>query len=270
MPCMKVIWVDVCFAINFCADYFICLLAARLCAAPLRRGRYAAAALFGAIYAVAALFFGAAAASGAGRLAAAAVMCALAFWGERGFARLCAAFFAVSAALGGGIWALARGAGGELRLSPALLAGSFALTWAALGLLLRGSVRKREREIVPAELCFLGKRAQLRALVDTGNSLTDPITAEHVMVVAPDALRPILGDYLSIFTLSDAADVLQAADAVPALRGTLRLVPYSAVGSKGMLVAFRPDALTVAGRERRDILAALSPSASGDGFEAII
>jgi hypothetical protein len=46
---MRIVWVDVCFAINFCADYLICLLAARFCGAPLKRGRYALAALFGGV-----------------------------------------------------------------------------------------------------------------------------------------------------------------------------------------------------------------------------
>ena len=268
---MRIIWLDLCFAINFCADYLICLLAARLCSAPLRRGRYAAAALVGALYAVLTAVFGAQAlGSAAGKCTAAALMCLCAFWRERGFGRLCAAFFAVSAMLGGGIWALTLGTHGGPAPSPAVFVSSFLLIWSVLGLLLRGSVRRREREIVSAELSFLGRSVNLRALVDTGNSLTDPISSAHVMVVAPDALRTVFGEYAAIFTLSDAAETLQAADAVPALRGTLRLVPYSAVGSKGLLVAFRPDALRVAGEERRDVLAALSPSASGDGFEAII
>ena len=67
-----------------------------------------------------------------------------------------------------------------------------------------------------------------------------------------------------------AAELLACAGETDALRGQLRLIPYSAVGSKGFLAAFRPDSLSVNGKKNRDLLVALSPSASGDGFDAII
>ena len=91
---MKIVWVDVCFAINFCADYLICLLAARFCAVPLERLRYALAALLGALWAVGAAVTEAAVfLSPGGKLLAAAVMCLAAFYGRRELPRLCAAFF---------------------------------------------------------------------------------------------------------------------------------------------------------------------------------
>lgn len=47
---------------------------------------------------------------------------------------------------------------------------------------------------------------------------------------------------------------------LPPFRGRLRLVPYSAVGTdRGLLVCFRPDRLTVEGRQE-DMLIALSPT----------
>ena len=56
----------------------------------------------------------------------------------------------------------------------------------------------------------------------------------------------------------------------PELAGRFRLIPYSAVGGAGLLAAFRPDALTVGGETRAELLAAVSPELQGDGFEAVI
>ena len=266
---MKIVWVDVCFAINFCADYLICLLAARFCGAPLKRLRYALAALFGALWAVAAAAEGAFFVSPGGKLLAAAVMCITSFYGQREFSRLCAAFFALSAVLGGGVWALSLGSGG-IRVSLPLLGMSFLLFWAAFSVFLRESGKKREREILEIELRFCGKKVCFRALRDTGNALSDPISGKHVMVAAPRAVKELFKPYEALLELSDPAELLSCADALESLHGRLRLVPYTAVGAKGFLAAFRPDALIVSGRERDDLLVALSPSASGDGFDAII
>ena len=266
---MRIVWVDLCFAINFCADYLICLLALRLCSAPLRRGRCALAALLGALWAVAAaagLFFFS---SPGGKLLGAGALCLCAFGGLREFRRLCAAFLALSAALGGAVWALSLQEGGAA-FSPGLLSVSFLLFYLLFGLLLRGAAGGREREILSVELGFLGRRAAFRALRDTGNSLRDPVTDERVMVVSPDVLHGVFGEYAPLFSLADPAEILSAAAELPELRGKLRLIPYAAVGVRGLLVAFRPELLAVGGEERDDLLVALSPSASGAGHEAIL
>ena len=266
---MRIVWIDVCFAVNFAADYLLCLLAARLCSARLARGRYALAALFGALWASAAAIRGGPFSAPGGKLLSAAALCLIAFGGGRGFPRLAAAFLALGAAMGGGLWALTLGEEGAV-LSPLALAAAFVLLWAGMGIWLRGCAAKREREIAAVELCFLGRSARFRALVDTGNALSDPVSGAHVMVVAPAALRSVLNEHTALFSLEEPLEILARADALPALRGRLRLVPYAAVGSRGFLVAFRPEELRVDARERRDLLVALSPSASGDGFEAIL
>ena len=168
------------------------------------------------------------------------------------------------------MWALALRAGGSLALSPGLLVFSFTLFRALFELLLRGAAGKREREILPVELRFLGRGVRFRALLDTGNSLRDPVTDERVMIVSPAALRGVFGEYAALFSLRDPSELLAAAGELDVLRGRLRLVPFSALDSRGLLVAFRPDSLTVGGEERRDLLVALSPSASGEGHEGIL
>ena len=267
---MRVVWLDLCFALNYIADYLVCLLSARLCAVPLARGRYALAAALGALWALAAVCGIGFCSSPGGKLLGGAAVCLCAFYGRREFPRLCAGFCALSAALGGAVWALGLRADGTLALSPGLFIGSFFLFWALFDLLLRGAAKKKEREILDVELFCFERRAAFRALVDTGNSLSDPLSGRRVMVVAPAALRGLLGEYYPLFLLSDPTETLSAAAELDALRGRLRLIPYSAVGGKGFLVAFRPDSLLIGGEEERELLVALSPSASGEGHEALI
>ena len=267
---MRIVWVDLCFAINFCADYLICLLSARLCSVPPARGRYALAAALGALWAVAAAAGLSFCSSPGGKLLGAAALCLCAFHGRREFSRLCAAFLALSAALGGAVWALSLRADGSVSPSPVLLAACLISFRLLAGTFLHGTAKRREREILPVELRFLGREARFRALADTGNSLCDPLTDEDVMVVSPAALRGVFAELYPLILLPEPTEVLEASGALPALRGKLRLVPYAAVGSRGFLVAFRPESISVGGEVRRDLLVALSPSASGEGHEAIL
>ena len=115
----------------------------------------------------------------------------------------------------------------------------------------------------------LGTReARFRALVDTGNCLKDPVSGTEVIVVCPHAAAALLGANAALLEL-DAVAFTEAASALPELRGRLRLIPYSAIGGGGMLAAIRPDSAEIDGRAR-SVLAAVSPDASGDGYEGIV
>ena len=57
---------------------------------------------------------------------------------------------------------------------------------------------------------------------------------------------------------------------LPEYAGKFRLIPYSAVGVAGMLPVFTPELLTIDGKEEKELLVAVSPTAVGDGFEAVI
>ena len=67
----------------------------------------------------------------------------------------------------------------------------------------------------------------------------------------------------------DAVAFAETAAKMPELTGRVRLIPYTAVGSKGMLAAFRADRVVVGGEEK-ELLTAVSERVWGDGFEGII
>ena len=223
---MQVIYVDSLFCLSLLTDYLLCLTAGRLCGLVLRRRRYLAAALLGALYSVAVflprLVF---LSLPAGRLGCGLCMGMLAFGRERQPLRCTGVLLAVAAVFGGALWAV---------------------------------------------VSLHGREAGFLALEDTGNALSDPLTGRHVLVASPLALRPLLRDSAALFTELPPVELLEALGQIPELAGCFRLLPYSDLSGSGLLPAFRPDRLLLDGEETADLLVAVSPNASGEGFEALL
>lgn len=264
---METIYIDSLFLLSLLTDYLLCLISAALCGLYLKRLRYLAAALLGAVYSVAVFLPGLGfLAAPAVKLAAALLMGLLAFGAEERPLRCTGVFLAVSATFGGAMWALGLSLGG---LDAALLPVCFVLCYLALSLLARVRAAMVGKSRVEVELSFLGRSCRFFALSDSGNCLRDPMTGARVMVVSPTALREVFGELSPLLDIDDPVALLEAADATE-LRGRLRLVPYSALGARGMLPLFRPEALRLDGQERRELLAAVSKSAGGEGFQGIV
>lgn len=264
---MKLLYADTLFAMSLATDYLLCVAAARLCAGRIRRGRCLLAALFGAAYAVAVFLPGLSfLATPALELCAAGFMGLIAFGGEERLWRCLAAFLALSAAFGGMVWAVAMRAGSAPGL-PLLLA-VFLLCYGALTLFSRTRRRRAETGTAEALLTLGGRQARFRALLDSGNCLSDPVTGARVLIASPAALAPLLGD-AALSEEADPVELLRRASRDPKLAGRLRLLPCSGVGGKALLAALRPDSAVVDGKERPGLLAAISPSAAGEGFEGV-
>lgn len=269
---MEIVYVDRLFLLNMLADYLLCLVSARVCGLVFKRRRYLLAALLGALYAVAALLPGLRfLASAPGVLLAAAAMALIAFGAERRPLRCGGVFLAVSAAFGGAVWAvsLSSGAPPGAAVSGRVLLLSFALCYAAVSLLFARRMKLADRARVEVRLRVGARECRFMALLDSGNALADPVTGAAVMLVSPRALQRALPE-AALFRGADPVSELQQAARIPALAGRFRLIPYAAVGAAGLLPVFRPDALTVDGREEGELLVAVSPSAAGEGFEGIV
>lgn len=271
---MEIIYIDSLFFINLLTDYLLCLCTGRICGVKLKRLRYFLAALLGALYSVAVFlpsmgFL----ASPVMKLAAGLSMALIAFAGEKNPFRCAFVFLAVSAAFGGALWALGLSDsihGGYRRISTKLLLSSFTLCYSLGILIFRCKARNMARRRVEVKLGFMGKDAEFMALLDTGNSLSDPLSGAPVMVVSPHALKNILGENTGCFEELSPVELIEYSQHIPELKGKLRLIPYSALGVTGTLPVFRPESLTIDGKEDKELLAAISKSASGDGFEALI
>lgn len=265
---MKILYADLYFFLNLLVDYLLCLATGRLLALPLRRLRYGAAALFGACYALflllpLPLFL----AAPPLRLAAGLVMGLIAFGREAHPLPCALCLLAVTAAFGGGLYALSLMAGGPPRLDLRLFAALFLLFYGLLRLLSGFSSRHRGTPRAGIRLSHLGRELHFTALVDSGNAARDPITGLALLIVCPEVLAPL---FPAIPPQISPVELVERLSGDPAWHGKLRLAPFRSLGGSGVLPVFRPEGLWIDGARREDLLIALSPLARGDGFDAIL
>lgn len=99
------------------------------------------------------------------------------------------------------------------------------------------------------KIAFDNKTADMDALVDTGNSLHDPLSNLPVVVVEFKALRDILPTEInSIFERSHDNDIVSAAKIISSSSwfSRFRLIPFTSLGREnGMLIGFKPDYIII-------------------------
>ena len=276
---MNVIYIDSLFFLNLLIDYALLLCAGKICALRLRRLRLALGAVFGGVYAVLAVLAPGFFALFSVKILAGAVMVLLAF-GRSKALRACVVFFAVSAAFGGAVYAATSlGASpGSSRLyipvSLKVLAVSFAVCYAAISLVFRRVGAKSERELLNIKISLLGRDTEFKALRDTGNELFDPISGEGVIVASAAALSQLFPKAAREFLKhEDPLLAFEKLSEFSALRGRLRIISFKSVGAVGaLMLCFRPDSLTISGKEHSRPLIGISRTEMSENgeFEAII
>lgn len=283
---MTVIYVDTLFLLNAVIDYLLLLLAARLAGEPLRRLRFLLGAVLGGAYAVAIFLPGLGfLAHPLCKAASGLLMLLAAYGGSRRLLRQGILFVALTFALGGGVVAIGLLGGQGLALGNGVFYSSLdlktlllsaAVCYAALSLALRriGRHTAASGELLPARLTLDGRTAELTALVDTGNTLTDPVSGRPVMVAEGESLaalfprdhRPGPGD------LRDPAGAVERLG-TGHWRSRFRLLPYRCVGVEcGLLLALRVDEARLGEQDVGPLLVALSPTpvSDGGGYRALV
>lgn len=117
-----------------------------------------------------------------------------------------------------------------------------------------------------AHVCMAhgGKTIELTALLDTGNTLKDPVSGLRVLVVGSDVARELVG--LGEEALQKPVETLAAMPAAG-----LRLIPYSAIGQpSGLLLGLRPNSIHING-EKAERIIAFAPQiiGQGNGYQAL-
>ena len=227
-----VIYLDAFMGLNFLVDLCLLLGVNRLSGHPPGFPRAAAAAALGGGYAGMCLvpgfsFLG----NGFWRGVSLGLMGWTAYGADRSGWRRSVLFVLLSMALGG--IAVCFHAGG----------GGLALCAAVLGLLGRIGLKSFGKELVAVTVTYRGRTEQVMALVDTGNSLRDPITGESVTVFS---LR--IGERLGL-----PAAVLR--DPAGELLPGMRVIPARTVGGGGLLAAVRCECVTIGGRAAGTLVA---------------
>ena len=213
---------------------------------------------------------------------AVSVLALLAGYGKsRRLLRVSLVFFAVSAAFGGGVFALQLLGGRGLTLQNGIFYSAMDLRlillsaagcYVLITLLFQRTARHSglRRELVPAVLTLEGRRVALTALVDTGN----PATGRPVMVAEGEKVGALFPDGQA----PAPEELRRPVEALERLgrqgwQGRCRLLPYQAVGVEcGMLLAVRMDRVQVGKEDYGGILVALSPTriSDGGGYSALI
>lgn len=107
----------------------------------------------------------------------------------------------------------------------------------------------RDNLCIPLKVAFENGIIDLFALVDTGNSLHDPLTNVPVVVVEFDAIRNILPiDIQNIFEESKEEDLVCATKIISDSKwfSRFRLIPFTSLGKEnGMLIGFKPDYIEI-------------------------
>lgn len=265
---MEIIYVDSVFFLNFVIDYLLLSCTAAVCGLSTKRLRYCTGALIGAVYSVAVYIPGwSFLSSPVMKLVSALFMALASYGGEKSVLRCSLTFLAVSAAFGGFVYCITL-TGKRPAFDMRTLILSFSLCYTLLTLVFRYRAAHCEKSFAEAEIVLGERKVRFQVMLDTGNELCDPVSGQRVMVACPHALQGLFPENAEL-RYDDAVIFLEKAGKVPALEGRVRLIPYCAVGSSGMLPAFKADRVTVGG-EKRELITAISEKVWGDGYEGIV
>ena len=244
------VYLDVLVVLNFLVDFLLILGTNRLAGYQCGWGRGAAAAAVGGLYGglcvvpgfqfLGNLFW---------RIISLVLMAGIAFGWNRSALQRGSVFVLLSMSLGG----IATGLGKSSFQMAVLAAVGL---WLLCRLGFRGQIG--QREYVPVELSWMGRKMSLIALRDTGNTLRDPLSGEQVLVAGGDVAQELLG--LTEAELRHPLELLTSGK-VPGLR----LIPYCAVGQPGsMLPALRFRNVKI-GDTYQDPLVAFAPEVLARG-----
>lgn len=280
---MTVVYLDTLFVLNALMDYLLLLASARLAGEALHRGRMALGSLLGGAYAAAVCLPGMEfLAHPFCKVGWAVLMVVVGLGATRRLLRQTVIFFLLSCAFGGGALAIAllggRGmslGGGiiysGMDLKTVLLSGAGCYVLMTLFMSRAGRHSAAAGQIVPVGLRIGDREINFTALVDTGNTLSDPVGGHGVLVAEWESVACLIPE-LEWEDLSDPARGFARLNR-GRWKGRFRLLPYRSVGVEcGMLLAVRPDGVKVGDRTCRHMLVALSPTAvsDGGGYRALV
>ncbi|MFZ5965840.1 MAG: sigma-E processing peptidase SpoIIGA [Bacillota bacterium] len=103
----------------------------------------------------------------------------------------------------------------------------------------------RDKMYIPISIEVNNVRSEVKALIDTGNSLQDPLSKYPVIIVEYSAIKEILPiDVQLVFenTADTGLDLLMKIIETSEWMNRFRLIPFKSLGREhGMLVGFKPD-----------------------------
>lgn len=244
------VYLDLVVVLNFLVDFLLILGTNRLSGHPTQMRRALLAGAVGGGYAAMCVLPGFCFMGNIfWRLVSLALMSVVAFGWSKSALRRGILFVFLSMALGGialglgngGFWAIVLGALGVAILCVAGFCG-----------------RPGQQQYVQVDIVHGDRQMHLTALLDTGNTLRDPVSGQAVLVADADIGAKLLG-----LSADDFAHPIETMGK-GGNRG-LRLIPYHAVGqSGGLLLGMRVDHLRINGK-KQEMIVAFAPQKIGQG-----
>lgn len=265
------VYVDVVLMVNFIMDFFILWATAKLVNRRYRIIRLILGAAFGALYSLAVFFpEQTILTSFVVKVLCSVIMVLLAFapLTKQAFIRTMGYLYVVSFAMGGAVIAciyLSDPAPGSMQVlnGAVMLTDTFNYFWLtiALGLaILLGCagmayLRKNwiQHSLVSEIVVALrGRRIGLKALLDTGNQLVEPLSQLPVVIVEARSIKNELPENLWNAVISGDDIKLQeiTAQLDTEWAARLRMIPFNSVGREhGLMLGFRPDYIEIRNRQ---------------------
>lgn len=132
------------------------------------------------------------------------------------------------------------------RFNYLILMFSFALTYLSYIIL---NLLNKETAYYSIDIQCSNKIININALVDTGNSLVEPLSNKPVIVAEYSALKEVLPYKLvEIYENKKESNLMEIISAISedSFRNSLRIIPFKSVGrEKGMMIGFVADSVKI-------------------------
>ena len=139
----------------------------------------------------------------------------------------------------------------SIKLLLAVSCGAYILIKLASNWITRTVIKKQT--FYHIRILFDNREISMTALVDTGNSLHDPISHFPVIVAEFSEIKSFLPDSLKIMFYEEKDDdMLHVVSHLQEskIAGRIRMIPFTSIGKQnGMLLGFKPDKVIIAEKE---------------------
>lgn len=269
---MTVVYIDLLFFENFIINYLLLFAAAYASGEHIHRFRLILGAFLGGIYAVGTYTqsLRAILLSPFLKLTAAVLMCIIAYGLKRRTLRMGVFFFACAFAFAGSVFAISMVTVGKLNMpvDGRTIAAAICVMFIVV-LLIFGRFAQHggvHRDTVTCQVKYGERECRCVALIDTGNTLIDPVTGKGVIVLEKES-------FLSLLAPGDRATIKAAPniyDAIIQLGAPFRMLSVTTVNGKGMMLVIPPDEVKLGGKRINNTLIGLASGKMRDGYNALV
>lgn len=117
---------------------------------------------------------------------------------------------------------------------------------------------RREKVLTKIVICFDNRKTLLTALIDTGNSLNDPISKLPVVVAEYSSIKEILPYEIQRLFEDNQENNLNLVASIMSKSEWLtkfRIIPFKSLGSEyAMMIGFKPDELNIEDQDKNQII----------------